>query len=52
VDAPRYAETILPAIGPESQAEFIHILEKWIRVAPPARLSRLQKVLRQAGEIC
>ncbi len=51
VDAPRYAEVILAAISPADKANFIRILEKWIGVASGARLSRLKKVLKQAGKI-
>jgi tRNA isopentenyl-2-thiomethyl-A-37 hydroxylase MiaE len=51
VDAPRYAETILSAIGTADKAEFIRILEKWIEVASGSRLARLKKVLKQAEKI-
>lgn len=51
VDAPRYAETILPAIGTADKADFIKILQKWITSASGSRLSRLKKVLKQAGQI-
>jgi hypothetical protein len=51
VDAPRYAEVILTAVGPADKVEFIRILEKWIDAAPAARLARLTKVLKQAGKI-
>jgi hypothetical protein len=51
VDAPRYAENILNAIGPADKAEFIKILNKWIASASPARLPRLKKVLKKAEKI-
>jgi hypothetical protein len=51
VDAPRYAENILNAIGPADKAEFIKILNKWIASASPSRLPRLKKVLKQAEKI-
>ena len=51
VDAPRYAENILIAIGTEDKAEFIRILEKWIGAADGPRLARLKKVLKQAEKI-
>jgi hypothetical protein len=51
VDAPRYAENILVAIGTEDKAEFIRILEKWIGAADGSRLARLKKVLKQAEKI-
>ena len=51
VDAPRYAENMLVAIGPDNQAELIKILDKWIKASSGARLARLQKVLKQAGKI-
>ena len=51
VDAPRYAEIMLVAIGPDDQAEFIKIIDKWIKASSGARLARLQKVFKQAGKI-
>lgn len=51
VDAPRYAEMMLPAIGTAEKAGFIKILEKWMTSASGSRLARLRKVLRQAGQI-
>lgn len=51
VDAPRYAENILPAIGLADKAEYIRILEKWIGAAPGSRLARLKKVCNQAEKI-
>ena len=51
VDAPRYAEVILPCISPLEKAEFITILEKWMRSAQGSRLSRLRKVLQGAGKL-
>jgi hypothetical protein len=51
VDAPRYAENILSAIGKADQAEFIKILEKWIKSDSGSRLARLKKVLKQAEKI-
>ena len=51
VDAPRYAENILVAIRPDDQAEFINILDKWIKASSGARLARLKKVFKQAGKI-
>jgi hypothetical protein len=50
-DAPRYAETILPATGAANKADFIKILQKWITSASGSRLSRLKKVLKQAEQI-
>jgi hypothetical protein len=51
VDAPRYAENILIAIGTANKVEFIKILEKWMKLASPSRLPRLKKVLKQAEKI-
>ena len=51
VDAPRYAEIMLVAIGPDDQAEFIKIIDKWIKASSGARLARLQKVFKLAGKI-
>jgi hypothetical protein len=51
VDAPRYAEVILAAIGPLERAQFVSILEKWIEAAPASRLARFKKVLKQAEKI-
>jgi hypothetical protein len=51
VDAPRYAENILVAIGAADKAEFIKIIEKWTGVASGSRLARLKKVLKQAEKI-
>ena len=51
VDAPRYAEFLLPCITPLEKAEFIAILEKWMRTAQGSRLSRLRKVHQQAGKL-
>jgi hypothetical protein len=51
VDAPRYAENMLAAIGPADQAEFIKILKKWMPSASNSRLPRLKKVLKQAEQI-
>jgi hypothetical protein len=51
VDAPRYAEMMLPAIGAAEKAGFIKILEKWIISASGSRLARLKKVLKQAEKI-
>jgi hypothetical protein len=51
VDAPRYAEFILPAVSPAEKTQFINALEKWIESAPAARLSRFKKVLKQAEKI-
>jgi hypothetical protein len=51
VDAPRYAEVILPAVSPAEKTDFIRILEKWIAVASGARLARLKKVLNQVEKI-
>ena len=51
VDAPRYAEVILPCISPLEKAEFITILEKWMKSAQGSRLSRLRKVLQGAGKL-
>jgi hypothetical protein len=51
VDAPRYAEVLLAAIGPAEKAGFIKILEKWIGSASGSRLARLKKVLKQAEKI-
>jgi hypothetical protein len=51
VDAPRYAENILVAISAAEKADFIKILEKWIRAASGSRLTRLKKVLKQAVKI-
>ena len=48
VDAPRYAEKIAPAVGRAYKAEFIHILETWIKSASGSRLSRLKKSLKDA----
>jgi hypothetical protein len=51
VDAPRYAEMILPAIGLADKAGFIKTLEKWIEASSASRLARLKKVLKQAEKI-
>jgi hypothetical protein len=51
VDAPRYAEVILAAIGARDKAAFVTILEKWMEVASGSRLARLKKVVRQAEKI-
>jgi hypothetical protein len=51
VDAPRYAETILPAIDTAGKEDFIKSLQKWITSASGSRLSRLKKVLKQAEQI-
>jgi hypothetical protein len=51
VDVPRYAENMLVAIGTDDQAEFIKILDKWIKASSGARLARLKKVFKQAGEM-
>ena len=51
VDASRYAEGILSAIGRSDQAEFIAILDKWIGTATDSRQARLKKVRRQAEKI-
>jgi hypothetical protein len=51
VDAPRYAENMLAAIGPAEKADFIKAIEKWLASASSARLARLQKVLKQAEKI-
>jgi hypothetical protein len=51
VDAPRYAEFVLTCITPAEKAAFIAILEKWMRSAEGSRLSRLRKVLQQAGKL-
>jgi hypothetical protein len=51
VDAPRYAEFLLGAVGSVDQAEFVKILKKWIGGASGSRLVRLNKVLKQAGKI-
>jgi hypothetical protein len=48
VDAPRYAEFILAAVGPAEKTEFIQILEKWISGASGQRQTRLKKVLKAA----
>jgi len=51
VDVPRYAENMLVAIGTDDQAEFIKILDKWIKASSGARLARLKKVFKQAGKM-
>ena len=51
VDAPRYAEFLLPCLTSQEKAEFIAILETWMKSAQGSRLSRLRKVLQQAGRI-
>ena len=51
VDVPRYAENMLVAIRTGDQAEFIKILDKWIKASSGARLARLKKVFKQAGKI-
>ena len=51
VDAGRYAEEILASIRSTDKADFIKILEKWIRAANGSRLARLKKVLKQAEKI-
>lgn len=51
VDAPRYAEFIVAAVGPEEKAQFIGLLQKWIESAPAARQSRFKKVFKQAEKI-
>ena len=51
VDAPRYAEVILAAIGTADKADFIKILEKWMGASSDSRLARLKKVLKQAEKI-
>ena len=51
VDAGRYAAEILASIRSTDKADFIKILEKWIRAANGSRLARLKKVLKQAEKI-
>ncbi len=51
VDAPRYAEFIVAAVGPQEKAQFIALLQKWVESAPAARQSRFKKVLKQAEKI-
>jgi hypothetical protein len=51
VDAPRYAEIILPSITPSEKGEFFAILDKWMETAEGSRLARLKKVRRGVGEI-
>ena len=51
VDAPRYAEIILPCITPAEKTEFTAILETWMRSAQGSRLTRLRKVLQQVGNL-
>jgi hypothetical protein len=48
VDAPRYAEVILAAIGARDKAAFVTILEKWMEVASGSRLVRLKKAMKTA----
>jgi len=50
VDAPRYAERIAPAVGPAYKAEFIRILETWMKSASGSRFARLKKTLKTATE--
>ena len=51
VDAPRYAEIILPCITPAEKTEFTAILETWMRSAQGSRLTRLRKVIQQVGNL-
>jgi hypothetical protein len=51
VDAPRYAENILPAIDMAHKADFVRIVNQWIGAASGSRLARLKKVLQQAEAI-
>ena len=51
VDAPRYAEILLPCITPAEKTEFTTILEMWIKPAQGSRLTRLRKVLHQVGNL-
>jgi len=48
VDAPRYAEIILAAIGTADKAEFVKILEKRMEAASGSRLARLKKAIKAA----
>jgi hypothetical protein len=48
VDAPRYAEVILAAIGAKDKAAFVKILEKWMEAASGSRLARLKKAMKAA----
>ncbi len=48
VDAPRYAEVILAAIGTADKAAFVKILEKWKEASSGSRLARLKKVTKAA----
>lgn len=51
VDAPRYAEYIIAAVGPEEKKQFIGILQKWIDSASASRQSRFKKVVKQAEKV-
>jgi hypothetical protein len=48
VDAPRYAEIILAAIGTADKAEFVKILEKRMEAASGSRLARLMNAIKAA----
>jgi hypothetical protein len=48
VDAPRYAEVILAAIGMADKAAFVSVLEKWMEVASGSRLARLMNAIKAA----
>lgn len=48
VDAPRYAEIILAAIGTADKAEFVKILEKRMEAASGSRLARLMNTIKAA----
>jgi hypothetical protein len=51
VDAPRYAEFIIDAVGVADKDAFILILEKWMEATSGGRLARLRKVKKQAEKI-
>lgn len=51
VDAPRYAEVILAAIGPADKAAFIRVIEKRMESAQGSRLARLKKTLKAAQSL-
>lgn len=49
VDAPRYAEIILAAVGPAEKADFLARLDRWIAASDGQRSARLRKI-RKAAE--